>query len=187
MPSEFFPLGVTVQCLDLSACRHPVLYSETHPRSTCQVPKQARLRTNSEVSMWACSKFAHFFVITDCHTACISIRQDHLFSAFRHNSVSSAMARRGMCAWVVVIAFRCKTQHWHYCGCEPPISMFSCEAKGTNKCPVSAGPCKPGRIPCVTQLCLHHISGLKLKQVINSERLYTSTDLITICIFYLII
>lgn len=125
MPSEFSPVGVSVQSLDLSACRHPVLYGETHPRSACQVPKQARLRTNSEVSMWACSKHTHFFVITDCHTACISVQQDNLFSAVRHTSVSSAMACRRTCTRIVVITFKCKTQHWHYCGYEPPRAQIS--------------------------------------------------------------
>lgn len=126
MPVEFSPVGVTVWFRDLFACRHPVLYSETHPGSARQVPKQARLRTNSEVSMWACSKrpISFSFVITDCHTACISVQQDHLFSAVGHNAVSSAKACRRMCARIVVITFRCKTQHYHYCGCELPLACF---------------------------------------------------------------
>lgn len=53
--------------------------------------------------------------------------------------------------------------------------MFSCETKGTNKCPVSTGPCRLVMIPCVTQLCPHRISDLKLKEDINSERRYTPT------------
>lgn len=67
MPSAFAPVGVTVQSLDLFAHRHPVFYSEAHPRPACQVPKQARLRTNSEVSLWAGAPCTHFIVIPDSH------------------------------------------------------------------------------------------------------------------------
>lgn len=164
MPSEFSPAGVSVKSLHPSARRHPVLYSETHPRSACQVPKQARLRTNSEVSMWARSNCAHFFVITDSHTAGISVQQDRLFSAVGHSSASSAMACRRMCARTVVITFRCKTQPWHYCGDDLPLACFLVRPKAQISIPYPLDPIHQSWFH-VSLNCAPHRPRLQMKRI----------------------
>lgn len=130
--------------------------------------------------MWACSKCAHFFVITDCHTACISVQQGHLFSAVRHNSVSSAMAYRRMCLRIVII-FRCKPQHWHYCGHKLPLACFLVRPRAQISLPYPLDPVHQSwshvSLNCAPS---HHWSQIKMiiKKDINFERLYTPTLLL---------